>query len=342
MPRKSEDSILPYTSHDAQNDPSLAEKPDDSEQYEVFKQVDEGVAFRTVGWFRAAVMFLKVMIAVGVLSLPTTMDELGAIGGGLTILGFGLFNTYCFVICGNFREKHPGCHSIADMAEVVGGWITKEVTGFLFIVAFLLCSSAGIIGLSTGFNALSHHSICTTWWNVLAAVIICLTASLRKLHQIGWVTYVGFVSIYCAVLVVVIGVTQRDRPAAAPQTGHFDLGYHAVADSSFGVGMVGASTIFYSSSGTSAFLPVISEMRRPKDYKKSLYLCMTIVTLSYIVFGEVIYKWCGKWLANPSLGVRTASPPRVSRLLIFELTSSASRAPDKPSRWPHTESPYRV
>ena len=299
---KYDDSVIPYTVDDNTSIPLKIE--DEEVEHEVFQQTEDRVAFRTVGWFKAAVMFLKVMIAVGVLSLPTTMDQLGAVGGGLAILAFGIFNTYCFTIFGDFRQRHRGCHSVADMAGVVGGRVAKEVTGILFIIAFLLSTSAGIVGLSTAFNALSHHAICTVWWNVIATVAIALVSSMRKLHQIGWVTYVGFVSIYAAVLIVVVGVTQRDRPAAAPQTGDFDLGYHTMAYPSFAVGMVGASTIFYSSAGTSAFLPIMSEMRRPQDYKKALYLCMTIVTTSYLAFTTVVYKYCGKWLANPSLGVR--------------------------------------
>lgn len=298
--QKTNEPVQPHATHDCEAVPQKLETNDDRE---VFRDTQDGVAFRTVGWFRASVMFLKVMIAVGVLSLPTTMDQLGAVGGALSIVGFGLFNTYCFIIFGDFRARHPGCHSVADMAGVVGGWLTKEIAGVLFIVAFLLSTSAGIVGLSTGFNALSRHAACTVWWNLLAAVIIGLSASLRKLHQVGWITYVGFVSIYAAVLIVVIGVTQQPRPAAAPQTGDFDLGFHAIAYPSFAEGMVAASTIFYSSAGTSAFLPVISEMRRPEDYKKALYLCMTIVTTSYLAFTTVIYRWCGQWLANPSLGV---------------------------------------
>lgn len=329
MQEKQGDTILPYSIHD---ESAVPQKPEANDN-EVFRETEDGVKFRTVGWFKASVMFLKVMIAVGVLSLPTTMDQLGAVGGSLTILAFGLFNTYTFIIFGNFRGRHAGCHSIADMAGIVGGQVTKEVAGLLFIIAFLLSTSAGIVGLSTGFNALSHHAACTVWWNLLAAVIIGGTASIRRLHQVGWVTYVGFVSIYAAVLIVVIGVTQQSRPAAAPQTGDFDLGFHAIAYPSFAVGMVGASTIFYSSAGTSAFLPVISEMRRPQDYKKALYLCMTIVTASYLAFTVVIYRWCGQWLANPSLGVRQA------RKLGISLTSP--RAPVKPSRWWHTVLPCR-
>ncbi|GAB1195593.1 hypothetical protein APSETT444_004854 [Aspergillus pseudonomiae] len=215
---------------------------------------------------------------------------------GVNFRQVGWFNA------GNFRTKHPYCHSIADMAEVVGGIVAKEATGLLYIIAYVLATGSGIVGVSTALNALSHHAACTVWWSFLATVVIIVTASMRKLQHVGWLTYAGFISIYAAVLIVVIGVTTRDRPAAAPQEGPYELGFVAINNPGFAAGMVASCTIFVSSAGTSAFLPVISEMRNPKDYKKPLYFCMTLVTTSYLAFSLVVYRWCGKWVASPSLG----------------------------------------
>jgi hypothetical protein len=72
--------------------------PDDSdkelESHEVFKKVgDGGVEFRTVSWQRATVIFLKIIFATGVLSIPSAMYSLGAVGGSLLILAFGALNT---------------------------------------------------------------------------------------------------------------------------------------------------------------------------------------------------------------------------------------------------------
>lgn len=278
------------------------------EQEEVFKQTDSGVDFRKVGWFNAGIIFTKILFATGVLSLPESLAALGAVGGSLSIVAWGCFNTYAFTILGDFRARHPSCHSVADMAGVVGGVVAKEVTGLLFIIAYILVTGSGIIGVSTALNALSHHAACTVWWSLIATVVTIATASIRKLQHVGWLTYAGFLSIYIAVLIVVIGVTTVDRPAAAPQTGDFDLGYYAINNPGFAAGMVASSTIFVSSAGTSAFLPVISEMRNPKDYKKPLYLCMLLVNASYLAFSLVVYRWCGQYLASPSLGVR---PPRL-------------------------------
>ncbi|KAE8393739.1 transmembrane amino acid transporter protein-domain-containing protein [Aspergillus alliaceus] len=272
------------------------------EEHEVFKKTDTGVNFRKVGWFNAGVIFIKILFATGVLSLPSALYSLGAVGGSISIVAWGCFNTYCAVILGNFRTRHPHCHSIADMAEVLGGVVAKEATGLLFIIAYILVTGSGIIGVTTALNALSHHATCTVWWSLIATVIIIATACIRKLEHVGWLTYAGFISIYAAVLIVVIGVTTQDRPAAAPQEGPYELGFVAVNNPGFAAGMVASCTIFVSSAGTSAFLPVISEMRNPKDYKKPLYFCMALVTASYLAFSLVVYRWCGKWVASPSLG----------------------------------------
>ncbi|KAK4545617.1 hypothetical protein LTR36_002570 [Oleoguttula mirabilis] len=291
-----------YDARPSNEDPErMVGKISDFEDHEVFRQ-DADVNFRTVGWPRASVIFLKVIFATGVLSIPVAMASLGAVGGALSVIGWSALNTYTAVIQGDFRNKHPGCHSIADMAREVGGNWAKEITGALFIVAYVLCTGSGILGVSIGLNALSTHAACTVWWSFIATIVVAATASVRKFHQIGWLTWAGFASIFTAVLIVVIAVTTRDRPASAPQTGDYELGYYVIAYPTFAAGMVASCTIFVSSAGTSAFLPVISEMRNPRDYRKALFLCMGIVTAAYLSFSLVVYRWCGTWVASPSLG----------------------------------------
>jgi hypothetical protein len=124
------------------------------------------------------------------------------------------------------------------MAAVVGGVPLREVTGALFVIAYLLCTGSGILGVSIGLNALSDHAACTVWWSFLAAVVTIATASVRKFQKVGWLSWAGFISIYAAVFIVVIAVTTRDRPASAPQTGPYDLGWRAIGHPTFAEGMV--------------------------------------------------------------------------------------------------------
>ncbi|ETS86636.1 hypothetical protein PFICI_00464 [Pestalotiopsis fici W106-1] len=299
-PKQESDDIRP-ASFDAEI--GSAEKiQQGTNQFEVFKQGDGVVDFRTVHWIQASVIFLKIIFATGVLSIPSSMNALGAFPGAVVVVALTLLNAYCAIVQGNFRNRHAGCHSIADMAHLVGGPVVKEIVGFLFLAAYVICAASGIIGVSTAFNALSLHATCTQWFSLVATVIVALAASVRKFEKIAWLTWVGFISVFIAVMIVVVGVTTRDRPAIAPQTGDFDLGFVVIGYPTFIAGMTACATIFCSSAATAAFLPVISEMKRPKDYNKAVYVCMAIVTSSYLAFSFVVYYWCGKWVASPSLG----------------------------------------
>ncbi|KAI9631891.1 transmembrane amino acid transporter protein-domain-containing protein [Dioszegia hungarica] len=263
------------------------------DEFEVFKRIEGAEDYRTVTWWKAAFIFLKVIFATGVLSIPSSMVTLGAVPGAIMI-AVGL---------GRFREKHAGCHTVADMAHHVWGAWFRELVGALYLIAYVLCAGTGVIGSSIALNSLSDHATCTVVFSVVCTVIIAIMASFPKFHQIGWLTWAGFFSIFIAVFIVVVGVTTYDRPYAAP-AGVTDIGFYAITPvaPAFAAGVAACVTIFVSSAGTSAFIPVISEMKRPQDYRKALYTCMGFVTAVYLAFALVVYKWCGRYVASPSLG----------------------------------------
>jgi len=63
------------------------------EAHEVFKKNAGGVDFRTVSWPRASVIFLKIQFAMSILAVPSALGTLGAVGGALSIVGWGALNT---------------------------------------------------------------------------------------------------------------------------------------------------------------------------------------------------------------------------------------------------------
>ncbi|GAA86221.1 amino acid transporter [Aspergillus luchuensis IFO 4308] len=284
---------------------------DDS--HEVFKQADGKVNFRTVSWIRASAIFLKMLFATGILSIPSVMYDLGAFPGAVNLVGWCVLNAYGAIILGNFRTLYPQCHSVADMAQLIGGPMLREVVGFMFIVTYVITAASGIIGVSAAFNALSLHSLCTVWFAFISTIIIAGFASVRKFSHIGWLTWVGFVSILAAVLIVVyVPIPFPNITTTTSLTTPKHRGYRAIGSPTFAAGITASATIFVSSAATSAFLPVISEMRKPKDYPKAVYLCMSFVTSSYLAFALVIYAWCGKWIASPALGSAGTTIKRVA------------------------------
>lgn len=144
-----------------------------------------------------------VQFALGVLNLPSTLNVLGALPGALLIVAWGTFNTYVAILFGQFRARHTGIHSVADIAGVIGGPWLREIVGALFVIINTLCVSISLVGLSTALNALSHHAVCTVWFSFVATVAVILGGSVRKLHAIGWLTSIGFLTLFTSVFIVV-------------------------------------------------------------------------------------------------------------------------------------------
>jgi hypothetical protein len=159
-------------------------------------------------------------------------------------------------------------------------------------------------------NAVSRHATCSIVFGLVAYLSICTVASIRKIQHLGILTWIGFFSIFSAILIVVIAVTIPSRPAAAPQTGDFELGFSAFPPegTTFAAAWAASLAIFSSSANTSGFVPVISEMRKPRDFFKSVYVTMAWCTSSYIALALTVYAYCGKWVASPALG---SAGPRI-------------------------------
>jgi Transmembrane amino acid transporter protein len=188
------------------------------------------------------------------------------------------------------------------MCGILWGPIGKELVGVMILVAQVLCVAGGIVSTSTAFNALSNHGACTVVFSFASAALFTTFSSIRTFSRLGWLTWFGFVTFFAAVLTFVIGVTTRNRPVGAPQTGPYDLGWVAIAYPSFAAGMTATANIFLSGSGSSMYLPILSEMKRPQDYHKATYVAGILVGALYLSFSLVIYRWCGQWLATPAFG----------------------------------------
>ncbi|KAK0793461.1 hypothetical protein LTR91_012590 [Friedmanniomyces endolithicus] len=292
-----EDSIEPQPAN-----ASATPTDEKREAYEVFKLTDNGVDFRTVSWQRATIIFLKIQFAMSILSVPGSMAVLGAVGGALSIVGWDILNTYTALILGDFRNRHPECHTLADMCAELWGRAGRELVGAQLLIGQILITAGGIVSVSTAFNALSDHGACTVVFSFVAAALITIFSSIRTFSRLGWLTWIGFSTFFIAVFVFVVAVTQQKRPAAAPQTGLFELGWTAIAYPGFVAGITATANLFIFSSGSSMYLPVISEMRRPQDYRKAAILTGFLICAMYLSFSLVIYRWCGIWIATPAFG----------------------------------------
>lgn len=99
-----------------------------------------------------------------------------------------------------------------------------------------------------------------------------------------------------------IAVGVQDRPSSAPQTGTWESDYKLIGDPTFAEAVTAVSSLIFAFGGTPAFFNIVSEMRNPKHYTRSLLICQSIVAATYITTGIVVYYFCGSYVASPALG----------------------------------------
>lgn len=103
-------------------------------------------------------------------------------------------------------------------------------------------------------------------------------------------------------MTVTVAVGIQDRPAAAPPIGVFKSDWKLVNNPSFSDAVSAVSALVFAFSGTPAFFSIVSEMRNPRHYTRSMMICQGVVTGTYLAIGCIVYYFCGSYVASPALG----------------------------------------
>ncbi|KAJ4128903.1 hypothetical protein NW768_007426 [Fusarium equiseti] len=271
----------------------------------VFGEVSEdGPNYRNVGWIATVALMTKTQIGLGVLSIPQTFDALGLIPGILCLIAVAVITTWSDYMIGVFKKRHPQVYGIDDAGYLIFGRIGREFLATVFMLYWIFVAGSAMLGISIGLNSVSSHAACTAVFVAVAAVLGFSFASIRTLGKIGWLAWIGLVCIMTAIFCVTVAVGVQDRPAAAPspEEGHWQSDWKLINHPSFVDGITAVSSHIFAFSGTPAFFQIAAEMREPKHYTRSLITCQSIVTITYITIGIVVYFYCGSYVASPALG----------------------------------------
>ena len=246
---------------------------------------------------------MKTQIGLGVLSIPLVFDTLGMIPGIIVLIAIAIITTWSDYVVGIFKINHPEVYGIDDVGKMIFGKPGQIVLGTAFVLYWIFVAGAGMLGVSIALNSLSVHGTCTAVFVAVAAIAGFCLASIQTLGKISWIAWVGLTGILVAIFTLTIAVGIQDRPSAAPDNGQpFVSDYKITADSGWSAAISACSSLVFAYAGTPAFFSIVSEMRDPKKYTRSLIVCQTIVTVTYITIGVVVYYFCGSFVASPALG----------------------------------------
>ncbi|GAA5821148.1 hypothetical protein JCM3770_005692 [Rhodotorula araucariae] len=320
----------------AEKDVEVAERTAGDDVDGVFgeRAGDNTVDYRSLGWIGATVLLAKTQIGLGVLSIPSVFQTVGIIPGVIIIIVMAIMTTWSGEVIGKFKLRHPEVYSLSDCGQLMFGRIGAEVFGIAYFLLTTMVGGLGLLSITTALNAISLHATCTAYFMLVALAVTFPLAAFRKLDKLAWITQVGLSSIIISVLVVTIAVGAGTRPSPAPKTGPLNLEIVLFGKPSFAQAMNAVSNVLSSFGGIPAAMPIISEMREPRMFRRAIIVSQVGVTAFYLTIGLVVYCYAGQYVASPALGTAGVLIKRVAYgLALPGLLVSAMLFTHLPAKW---------
>ncbi|BCS23151.1 uncharacterized protein APUU_31376S [Aspergillus puulaauensis] len=259
------------------------------------------VRYKVLTWWQCAILMVAETISLGVLALPAAVAQLG-LGPALAILlGLGALATYTGYVIGQLKWKYPHVSSAADAGELLMGRFGRELLFWSNMMYLVFIMASHLLTFTVAMNTITKHATCSIVFGVVGLVVSFLLAIPRTLERMSWLSFVSFTSIIGAVFITMIAVGIRNPPASI----------QAATDPTLVSGFTAASNIVFSFSSHNTFFTIISELREPRDFPKSLFLLQSVDMTIYVVAAVVIYCYAGADVPSPALG---AAGPLISRI----------------------------
>ncbi|TKY85969.1 hypothetical protein EX895_004794 [Sporisorium graminicola] len=264
---------------------------------------DHAAIPKTLGWKGAFFNQVAYAIALGILSIPKVAVSLGVVP--FILLTF-LFAYICFYTGNQYwklKMRFPGLHNLQDAGYLMfGPWGGRFLGISQLIFSIFLQGNHVLLG-GQAFYILGWHSCAIVLAFVFAVISFVFTLP-RSYKLFSIAAFVSFSSILVVVFFAMItsGVTgPQNAPANAPPLKVVAFGPAPGVKVDFLTGFLYVLNLFISFGAIPSYMPIISEMRKPTDFRKSLFVLVAVQLVLYLIVGGVIYHNLGQYTTSPSL-----------------------------------------
>jgi len=196
------------------------------------------------------------------------------------------------------NTPQPNVHTMGDAGEILAGAWGREICGIAQTTFLVFVMASHVLTFSIMMNVLTDHSKCTIWFMVIGTVISFICTLPRTLKSVSHLSIASFVSVLAAIMITMIGVGIRGRPAGIMIENTtdvtFDNAFIGVMNIVFAYGMYSSFNSYLltniTKAGHLAFFSFISEMKNPKEYPyvRSLKL-LALYSHANFILGPLLF-----------------------------------------------------
>ena len=303
-------------SHDIPIGGSSLEKIESQHQGDVSQPVVEyGSTYKVLNRWQASLIYITNQVGIGILSLPAALQTLGLVPGIICIIGMGILVTYTAYVLLQFFRKYPTVLNCVDCFRIIGGAPLAIIVGIAFVLNLILTCASAVLTMSIALNSMSEHALCTVLFILIPTLVSWILCFPRKMKFMADFGILCTISIFAAVLIVMIALGVAEPNGAPPG---WDKEIAIVGHPSFTQGFTAVLNIAFAFAGNQAFVTVMAEMKDPSaDFMPSMYILQAFAIPMYTVVGAVIYALAGQFTTSPALGTAPPVPSKVAYGLLL-------------------------
>ncbi|GAC98566.1 amino acid transporter [Pseudozyma hubeiensis SY62] len=278
------------------------------------KAHDHGAIPKTLGWKGAFFNQVAYAIALGILSIPKVAVAIGVVPFVLLTFMFAYICYYTGYQYWKLKMRFPGVHNLQDAGFLMFGPWGARILGISQLIFSIFLQGNHVLLGGQAFHILGWHS-CAVVLAFVFAVISFLFTLPRSYKLFSYAAFVSFTSIVVVVIFAMIasGVTgPQNAPANAPPIKVVAFGPAPGVPVDFLEGFLYVLNLFVSFGAIPSYLPIISEMRKPTDFRKSLFVLVAVQLVLYLVVGGVIYHNLGQYTSSPSLNSLSVTMSKIA------------------------------
>lgn len=269
---------------------------------------NDNLSIRTSHWFVCAGLLTSEIM--GAYLVPNSVAMLGYAPSNVMLvicffmtLAAGGITWWIFLL---FDSPEYPVKTFADIADILGGKFWKQLVIFLQVIAMILTAATSVIGAAEAVIILRTNRMCWVGLLVLLVGLQAIFGHIKQLSNLGkyclFVSFCNYINLF-----VQLGYVNGTEPNWENAKNILGLDqapimtYGIAPDQTLVNRIVAISNISYVFAGSVVFPEIISELRRPWDFWKSMICAQTLIFCTYMIYGNFYYANQGQFANSPAV-----------------------------------------
>lgn len=272
------------------------------------------------------VFFLITTDILGPTSAPYALSQLGYVPGGVLFVIMGFAAGYTGFLLWKLYLLLDGeggeILTYSDLALKIYGKGLRQGVNLLQSLQLLFNVAVIILSNAQGLAQISGGRLCFPLLALIWTGGGMMLGQIKQLQNLKHLSnaaiWMNFSVIFITMALVATSPPNYDSAFSQNQIakGNGDVHTGWFISVPFTAQMVGVMQIVYSYGGALMFVEFMAEMKKPRDFWKSMLSAQTIIGICYLIFGIFVYKYQGQYTINPAnQGISTYSWQTAANIL---------------------------